>query len=785
MKLPIDFGFDTETHLIAYGNIIPRFVCASFAKLDQSWVWSNADYEVLQAIWTMCDEALNGYSCICIQNAAFDITVLLRYVEDILSGAQPINGDPKVWRTAAYEIRMMLWEIMERNVDRELSNQPLILSDTLLRERLVSLSTNGTTDDKPSLAELVMKYYQIDISAEKLDPNAWRLRYRELDGIHANVWPKEAYDYALMDAVYARDIKAHQATFIQPYGEGSARSESLQIYADTCLRLATSHGIEVDRKRAADVTERMAAEVTPEKMNLLVRSGILRNNNSIDNKKLHAEIERVCEEQGMVVKRTKKGNISADTEVIDELHTFSPILTQYATRQDFNKMLTAFMPKLRNPVVYGNYDVIKETGRTSSYGSDDTKKSRPSAYPALNIQQIPRGDDKKGITVRECFKAREGWVLCSTDYSALELCSVGQVTKSLFGASVHADRVNQGMDMHSFLGSSIAAMTEGELVGNSSPGTEEAYRALLNALKRGICEVSEPYAEFLMTFEPPAKPDKPRWTIKDAIKSRAKHFRNMAKPTGLGYPGMLGPATFVTFAKVTYGVDVTKEEGAQLRDMWREIYPEAWDMKGWVDSQKFGRKYIAELEKEVDTYWYETTGFDRFRAHATYNAAANGKFMQSLSGDGAKLAGCWIARAMYGGLPEDHPWRILEGCRILAFIHDEYISELPEDQWTTERALLIAHIQCLAMKRMMPDITFSINSGDFPDPDAKPSVEPALMYNWTKAADPVWVRSEDLAADVTRYHGVEDQMRLTYPEINFVTEAGGRELIPWEKREKK
>lgn len=784
MNAPIDFGYDSETHLIGMrGGIIPRFVCASFARLDEAWVWSNADYEVLKAIWDMCEDALAGKNCICIQNAAFDITVLLRYAQDIINGEQIIAGDRKQWVEAAHGIRLMLWEIMERNIDRELANQPLILSDTLIRERLYSLSTDGTTDVKSSLADLVMKYYNIDLSVEKTDPNAWRLRYSELDGMHANVWPKEAYDYALMDAVYARDIKQHQSTFIQPHGEGSARSESLQIYADVTLRLATSHGFEVDRAKAAEVTERMAAEVTPEKLDLLIRSGILRNNNSIDTKKLHAEIERTCNENGLVVRMTKKGNIQAGDEILEEIAHFSPILTQYQHRQDFNKMLTAFMPKLRNSVIYANYDVIKETGRTSSYGSDESKKSKIPAYPALNIQQIPRGDEKKGIAIRECFKARPGYVLCSTDYSALELCSVGQVTKMLFGDSVHADRVNQGYDMHSFLGSAIAAMTEGDLVARQEPGTEESYREFLNAVKRGDNDASPEYLEFLMTF----KPDGKTWEKKDAVKNRAKHFRTMAKPTGLGYPGMLGPKTFMTFAKVTYGVEVSFEEATELRNMWRTIYPEAMSMKNWVEGQKFGKKYIIDLGKNVDTYAYETPGFDRFRAHATYNAAANGMFMQSLSADGAKLAGCWIARAMYGGLPSDHTWRILEGCRILAFIHDEYITELPDDEWTTERALLIAHIQCLAMKQVMPDITFSINAGDFPDHDAKPSVEPALMYSWTKAADPVWERLSDEAdaMGVTRYHGVENEMLSVYPEINLATEAGARRLIPWEKRAKK
>jgi hypothetical protein len=776
----INIGFDTETHLIASGNIIPRFVCSSFAKLDDAWVWSNADFEVLKSIWDMTEGALAGKNCICIQNASFDITVLMRYCQDIIKGEQHIAGDHRQWIEGAHGIYSMLWEILEQNIDRELNNQPLILADTLLRERLYSLSTEGTTDVKASLATLVMKYYGIDLSAEKTDPNAWRLRYSELDGVHANVWPGDAYDYALMDAVYARDIKQHQDTFLQPCGEGSARSESLQIYADVALRLATSHGIEVDTKRAAEVTERMAAEVTFDKLDLLLRSGILRSNNSIDTKKLQAEVQRVCDENGMPVIETKTG-ISTAAEVIEAVAPFSPILTQYKHRQDYNKMLTAFMPKLKNKVIYANYDVIKETGRTSSYGSDETKKSVIPAYPALNIQQIPRGDERKGIVIRESFIARPGYVLCSTDYSALELCSVGQVTKTLFGSSVHADRVNQGYDMHSFLGSAIASMTESDLVVGHAPGSEESYREFLNAVKRGANETSPQYLEFLMSFKPEGK----NWEKKDAVKNRAKHFRTMAKPTGLGYPGMLGPRTFMTFAKTTYGVEVTFEEATELRNMWRAIYPEAMEMKDWVEGQKFGKKYIADLGKQVDTYAYETPGFGRFRAHATYNAAANGMFMQSLSADGAKLAGCWIARAMYGGLPANHPWRILEGCRILAFIHDEYITELPDDEWVTERALLIAHIQCLAMKQVMPDITFSINAGDFPDADAKPSVEPALMYAWTKAADPVWERSEDEAARVTRYHCAEDQMRIVYPEINRATEAGARMLVPWEKRARK
>jgi hypothetical protein len=127
---------------------------------------------------------------------------------------------------------------------------------------------------------------------------------------------------------------------------------------------------------------------------------------------------------------------------------------------------------------------------------------------------------------------------------------------------------------------------------------------------------------------------------------------------------------------------------------------------------------------------------------------------------------------MCGGLDAENPYRILEGCRLLAFIHDELITEIPDDEFLTIRALAVSHLQCLAMATVMPDIRFSIDRTAFPDPDAKPSVEPAAMRAWSKAAEPVW---EEHVWDPY----VALWVHKEFPEIYAATQDMTMRLIPW------
>jgi len=96
-------------------------------------------------------------------------------------------------------------------------------------------------------------------------------------------------------------------------------------------------------------------------------------------------------------------------------------------------LLTTYVPALKDGTVVPicpSYDVLKESGRTSSF--------KP------NIQNLPR----KG-KVRGCFTPRPGHVYIVADYSTLELRCWAQACIDLLGHDVAmAKAIREGRDLH-------------------------------------------------------------------------------------------------------------------------------------------------------------------------------------------------------------------------------------------------------------------------------------------------------------------------------------------------
>lgn len=759
-------GWDTETYLIAEGQIVPRLVCATFdvgpettaAPDDQTerWCVPNADPQLVSTLGNLFQSLLRREDRLVIQNAAFDLTVALRYAWDVQEGTQVGN------KSEAQSLYGSIWEALEQSMDDELAGKQPFIHDTIIREKLYNLSTHGGIDQyrgrdlRYGLSDLVQLYFGIDISDGKITTNAegrifdhnnvditgtpkaaaaWRLRYSQLDGVPLSQWPPEAVQYAISDASWARRVWVMQELNRQPSGYGSMCSESLQVYADTALRLYTITGFHVDHARVEKVQDAIST-VTSKVDSLLVLNGVLRVDGSINTKVLHERIESAWAAKGLRVVRTETGRISASGDVLELLEGTDPIVDMYAERQSLAKIRDAFLPNLAGQKVYTNYDILKETGRTSSYGSSEKSKRKP-LYPAENVQQIPR---KFGI--REAHLPPPGYVLMSGDYQSLELCSVAQVTYSLFKQSVHRDKINQGYDLHTYLGSGMAMLLDPEVVGHATD-REHAYANLMAARKANIPDTD-------MSQEAQFRRD---------LKKRAGEWRNFSKPTGLGYPGGLGPATQVTFARTTYNVSMTEEQAYQFRDIWRRVYPEMPRFFQWVDQQ------VDHSRPGEDLYCYETQGFGRFRAGATFCATANGKSMQSLSADGAKRSVAWIARACFGGLVGlDTPYKVLEGCLPMAFIHDENILAIPDDDLLTERSLLACKLMVRAMEVHMPDV--------------RQHCEPALMRRWTKAAEAEWV-ADPARADRVRALLGEAMFAMIAQELGPSYDPTKR-LVPWD-----
>jgi hypothetical protein len=811
------FGFDTETHLIAAGDIMPRLVCASFdiaeeGKLSptssildtfRAWVTGNGDDHMgglMPQLLAMFQECYARRAHIVIQNAAFDLCVLMRYCQDVIAGSQ--KGDPK----RAMELFLLIWEAMEASMDSEMTGTGVWLHDTTLRQKLYYLSTVGMLDFQNKgrdisygLDAMVRIWFDVDISGSKVTtgPNgtildadgkditgtakaggAWRLRYKELDGIPVSQWPPEAAQYAIDDATWARKGFEWQEARKQPRYHGSMNSESLQVYADTALRIFSASGFRIDPKQVAKVTAYVDAELSKSAV-VLELNGIVRPNGTVCQAVLAERIKAAWEKLGRYPMLTPGGDMSASAEALEELDGVDPVLDMYSERSGMIKIKTGFLPNLTSGHVWSNYNVMVETGRTSSYGNSDKNRRTP-IYAAVNIQQIPKKDG-----VRECFlppapilcpylmgtdvgriripddnrcggsyqaedgTPMRGYVMCSTDYASLELCSVAQVTYTILGFSIHRDKINQGYDLHSYLGSGMALTLE-PMVVNLQMDRDLAYQALVKNRR-----VQVPDADISPEAEMARK-----------LKKSAGEWRNFAKPVGLGYPGGLGPATCVILGKTQYNVTMTEDQATTFRELWRGTYLEMPQYFQWVNKQ------TDPHFPGQDLYCYETQGFNRFRAATTYCATANGKAMQSLSADGAKRSVCWLARAMSGAIPVDSAYHLLSDCVPLAFIHDENLAGVPEDLLLTERALLQAQLMVDAMKVSMPDVRISC--------------EPALMRRWTKAAEAVWEDQpgrDQLVRSALDAKGLANGVR-GYADIVFAalgpSYKPNRRLVPWD-----
>lgn len=193
--------------------------------------------------------------------------------------------------------------------------------------------------------------------------------------------------------------------------------------------------------------------------------------------------------------RTESGEISSKTEDLLP-YKQNEFINDYIQFHETEK-LTTFIRNLDSQRIHARYDLLKNTGRTGC--------SKP------NMQQLPR---QGGI--RQLFRAEEGNTFIITDYSAVELCTLAQITYNKFGHSVMREKINNGDDLHKY------------------------YASILYN-----CDLSEV----------------------------TKDMRQKAKAANFGFPGGLGIHTFIEFSR-TYGLDLSEQDAREMRRVWFTAFPE-------------------------------------------------------------------------------------------------------------------------------------------------------------------------------------------------------------------
>lgn len=736
-------AFDTETHQIAPGVVAPRIVCATWAeRIDPTCVTrslgAQGDPDLRERVEEMLLAAITRQRRIVTHNGGFDYGCVCVTWPDLIP---------------------LVFEALQSGS----------CEDTLWNEKLLNLSDTGCLDavelpDGSSmaieygLADLERRYLGRDRSAEKdaaLSDEHWRTHFGMLDGWPAAEFPSEAAAYAMRDAEGTLLVDECQQERARG-GRCSARTGSYRLLTSFCLFLETAWGMAVDRSEVARVRADVERVLNANK-DLLLATGVLRGGSgSVPMKRCmalateavtrwtgaapgpdfdwapyapglvdlgvkfkapvaesvcQAELQRVAAEAyrrigavpTMTDGRTDKHGvqhpqIKLGDEETELLAAHCPIMAQYHLRKSLGKLVSNQLPILESAdVIHFKYNALVETTRTSSSGN---AKGKPAPYPAANGQQVPKaieGGDL-AVDVRRCYRPRPGTVFFDVDLHCLELACVGQKTHDLFGQSVHLERYNAGYDLHAYLAAGILARADVDgldaeakaEMGWTSP--EEAYRSFAAFKKHGV-------------FAPVYK-----------------KYRSLAKPIGLGFPGGIGPAKMVTFARVQYGVQLTEDKARELREMWRDVYPEMRLYFDWISSQRDHNNDgpLDEEGRRTQLYWY-VTPMGAVRRGCTFCSAANGASMQSPGAEAATAGNNAVVRACH----DPALGSVLYGARPIAFVHDQVVGE-------TGRDPAVWHEQAMEVSRLM------IEAARVALPKVHMRTEALLTAVWSKSAEPTF-----------------------------------------------
>lgn len=627
-------AIDFETHLISKDEPAPKPVCLSYYFIDgqqeqvQSGIRVGSDIEYFLRI------ALENPNIHLIaHNMSFESTVIDRWYPDLRELLYKAFDDGRLICTKIYEQ----------------------LLDNIRKKPLYSFD----------LATLVGNYFDVDIKEDKKNPDAWRLRYHELEDVPLKNWPEEAVKYSIDDSMWAYKIYMYQ--------KEANLDINLSVKAEFWLNRTGNFGILVDIDRVKELEADLKSKLDP-KYDLLCKVGLckevngkFKKNVKIFKEYITANIEKL--------NYTPKGNLATSKEAL-ELYlgnctdgTVRDTLKTYLDIVKYEKMMTAFVFRLKQATetipIRSQYNAVVSSGRTSSRTS--------SIYPSVNIQQMPRSIDDVKWDIRNCFIPRPGYKIVSIDYAGLELASTAYMLKKATGKKDMLSIINGGSvptDMHSVL----------------------AYR-LYNVKNK---KEAVNYDFFIKNKKLPG----------------FKEFRQLAKPINLGFPGGIGydkmrsilakdglypylhvlkEATYEQglqfearkYRAMGYPVRVrrvawdkfqlVKDELVALKQTLFNLYP---DLEHFLkeghkeyltgDSKKVKNEF-GEWEEEP-MYSFEIDGFKR--DWCMYTQVCNGLLMQSPAAIGAKKAFCKVARK-YANSKEVH---------VLAFIHDEILLEVLDNE---------------------------------------------------------------------------------------------------------
>lgn len=395
-----------------------------------------------------------------------------------------------VFHNAPFDIEVISKECPEA-IDWHYKMENDEIRDTAIMYRLWILATLGWTSRDYGLARVTETLFDHKLS--KSDDIRLNFgNYMDEDGtVYYDEIPKESIEYAMLDVLATHSCYLALAQHIREQESWSDLTHNIQLLGAYALNRIENRGVYVDPERWQAKVNELEPKLK-HLANVLATYGWVQGAQGIQDR-----YEWIVKDYlGLKLPVTDDGKVSSAAADLEKYSDY-PFVAAYIEYQKLLKLynyVIGFKPGRNHP----RYDYLLTTGRTASFNP--------------NIQNPPREGG-----ARELVVPGEGHCFIVVDYSFIELCTLAQTTFTKYGKSRMREIINDGIDPHKYLASSITKKT---------------------------------------------------------IDLVSKGERQAAKAVGFGRPGGLGDDRFIEYAEITYGVKFTKKEAKESKELWYDTYPE-------------------------------------------------------------------------------------------------------------------------------------------------------------------------------------------------------------------
>jgi hypothetical protein len=621
--------------------------------------------------------------------------------------------------------------------------------DTKILYQLLVLGTDGhaaTGRKQSTLATCVAKCLGIELPKDDLDEDGDDIR----TGFHKYVQlpigeiADDALTYAAMDVLATHALlvelmrRLEQLRDSAPrcfgYVDGIHLADCWQEYGplthDTQLRGSIvceemrANGIHIDQERREQKLHDLDA-ILEEHGRVLMAAGIpIAGGGSA--KAIQRRLEKIAAENPhLELALTPGGKFSTKAEDLAEAAGYDEggVLLKYVERKAAEKLRNTYIEKMGGRL-HPRFGILMRTGRTNCTGD-------------LALQTIPKelNATEATMTVRKCIVASPGHEFIMADFSQIELVVLAFAWKYQFGFGTRLhDVINSGQDVHRTIAGTVLGVAPEHVTkdqrqaakaisfgapGRMGPQTLQKLAKTNYGKDLSIDEVEAALAAYHTAFPEltifldrhPERGDvdvglelarylrlTPRAV--DEATGRRHHDRlGSDEPAGV-FGGMLlkvlgraSPANrdgkpydpetvthlWTAAQKLADVISGNEKQRARLVDQLRRRQP----------SRELQRAVVSHFDK---TPVMSATG--RIRAGAKATASRNTIF-QSVAADGGLLA----------------LWRLFRaGYRVVAFVHDEIVVEIPVGSDREAHAAEIARLMIEGMHEVIPGMLVKVEA---------------------------------------------------------------------------